>query len=383
MKVAALKTFIVPPRWVFLKIETDEGISGWGEPVVEGRAHTVETAVSELADYLIGKDPMRIEDIWSVMHRGGFYRGGPILMSAIAGIDQALWDIKGRAYGQPVHQLLGGPCRDRIRIYSWIGGDRPKDVAANAREAVTRGFKALKVNGAEELQIVDGFDKIDRIVETVATVKEAVGPHVDLAVDFHGRVHRPMAKVLIRELDPYRLMFIEEPLLSEHIGALAEVVRGSATPIALGERLYSRWDFREVLETRVVDIIQPDLSHAGGISECRKIAAMAEAYDVALAPHCPLGPIALAACLQVDAVSYNAFIQEQSLGIHYNAKGQDLLDYLVDPTVFKYADGMVEIPQGPGLGIEVDEERVIVAAKTGHRWRNPLWRHADGSVAEW
>jgi len=248
---------------------------------------------------------------------------------------------------------------------------------------VTRGFKALKVNGAEELQIVDGFDKIDRIVETVATVREAIGPHVGLAVDFHGRVHRPMAKVLIRELDPYRLMFIEEPLLSEHIGALAEVVRGSATPIALGERLYSRWDFREVLETRVVDIIQPDLSHAGGISECRKIAAMAEAYDVALAPHCPLGPIALAACLQIDAVSYNAFIQEQSLGIHYNAKGQDLLDYLVDPTVFKYADGMVEIPQGPGLGIEVDEERVIAAANTGHRWRNPLWRHADGSVAEW
>ena len=383
MKVTALKTFIVPPRWVFLKIETDEGISGWGEPVVEGRAHTVETAVSELADYVIGKDPMRIEDLWAVMHRGGFYRGGPILMSAIAGIDQALWDIKGRAYGQPVHQLLGGPCRDRIRIYSWIGGDRPKDVAANAREAVTRGFKALKVNGAEELQIVDGFDKIDRIVETVATVREAIGPNVGLAVDFHGRVHRPMAKVLIRELDPYRLMFIEEPLLSEHIGALAEVVRGSATPIALGERLYSRWDFREALETRVVDIVQPDLSHAGGISECRKIAAMAEAYDVALAPHCPLGPIALAACLQVDAVSYNAFIQEQSLGIHYHAKGQDLLDYLVDPTVFKYADGMVEIPQGPGLGIEVDEERVIAAAKTGHRWRNPLWRHADGSVAEW
>ena len=383
MKVTALKTFIVPPRWVFLKIETDEGISGWGEQVVEGRAHTVETAVSEFADYLIGKDPMRIEDLWAVMHRGGFYRGGPILMSAIAGIDQALWDIKGRAYGQPVHQLLGGPCRDRIRVYSWIGGDRPKDVAANAQEAVTRGFKALKVNGAEELQIVDGFDKIDRIVETVATVREAIGPNVGLAVDFHGRVHRPMAKVLVRELDPYRLMFIEEPLLSEHIGALAEVVRGSATPIALGERLYSRWDFREVLETRVVDIIQPDLSHAGGISECRKIAAMAEAYDVALAPHCPLGPIALAACLQIDAVSYNAFIQEQSLGIHYHAKGQDLLDYLVDPTVFKYADGMVEIPQGPGLGIEVDEERVIVAAKTGHRWRNPLWRHADGSVAEW
>ena len=383
MKITALKTFIVPPRWLFLKIETDEGIFGWGEPVVEGRARTVETAVAELADYLVGKDPLRIEDLWAVMHRGGFYRGGPILMSAIAGVDQALWDIKGRAYGQPVHQLLGGPCRDRIRVYSWIGGDRPHDVADNARRAVAQGFTALKMNGAEEMQIVDGFDKIDKVVETVAAVREAVGPHIGLGVDFHGRVHRPMAKVLIRALEPYRLMFIEEPLLSEHIDALAEVVRGSSTPIALGERLYSRWDFRQVLESRLVDIIQPDLSHAGGISECRKIAAMAEAYDVALAPHCPLGPIALAACLQVDAVSYNAFIQEQSLGIHYNGEGQDLLDYLVDPGVFSYADGMVAIPQGPGLGVEVNEERVIEAARIGHNWRNPLWRHADGSVAEW
>jgi len=383
VKITALKTFVVPPRWLFLKIETDEGIAGWGEPIVEGRAQTVEAAVAELADYLLGKDPMRIEDLWAVMHRGGFYRGGPILMSAIAGIDQALWDIKGRAYGQPVHQLLGGPCRDRIRVYSWIGGDRPLDVAANAKETVARGFTALKMNGAEEMQIVDGFDKIDKIVQMVATVREAIGPNIGLAVDFHGRVHRPMAKVLIRELEPYRLMFIEEPLLPEHADALGEVVRGTSTPIALGERLYSRWDFRQVLEARVVDIIQPDLSHAGGITECRKIAAMAEAYDVALAPHCPLGPIALAACLQVDAVSYNAFIQEQSLGIHYNGAGQDLLDYLIDPGVFSYADGMVAIPQGPGLGIEVNEERVIEAAKTGHRWRNPLWRHKDGSLAEW
>lgn len=383
MKITALKTFIVPPRWCFLKIETDEGISGWGEPVVEGRAHTVETAVHELADYLIGQDPLRIEDHWQVMYRAGFYRGGPILMSAIAGVDQALWDIKGRAYGQPVHQLLGGPCRDRIKVYSWVGGDRPADVAGAAQAAVAAGFRALKMNGTEELQIVDSHAKIDAVVETLATVRAAVGPHIGLGVDFHGRVHRPMAKALIRELEQFRLMFIEEPLLSEHLDAIAEVAKGSSTPIALGERLYSRWDFRQVLESRVVDIIQPDLSHAGGITECRKIAAMAEAYDVALAPHCPLGPIALAACLQVDAVSYNAFIQEQSLGIHYNGPGRDLLDYLVDPGVFAYADGMVAIPQGVGLGIEVNEEAVIRAAQTGHRWRNPVWRHEDGSVAEW
>lgn len=383
MKITALKTYIVPPRWLFLKIETDEGLCGWGEPIVEGRALTVQAAVEELSDYLIGADPMRIEDHWNVMYRGGFYRGGPILMSAIAGIDQALWDIKGKAYGQPVHQLLGGACRDRIRVYSWIGGDRPSDVAKAAQDAVSKGFTALKMNGAEEMQIVDSHAKIDAVVENIAAVRAAVGPHIGVGVDFHGRVHRPMAKVLIRELEPFKLMFIEEPLLSEHHDAIAEVTRGSSTPIALGERLYSRWEFRDVLEKRVVDIIQPDLSHAGGITECRKIASMAEAYDVALAPHCPLGPIALASCLQIDAVSHNAFIQEQSLNIHYNGAGCDLLDYLVDPDVFSYADGMVAIPSGPGLGIEIDEAVVIEQAKIGHRWRNPLWRHNDGSVAEW
>ena len=207
MKITALKTFVVPPRWLFLKIETDEGVSGWGEPVVEGRALTVQTAVEELSDYLIGADPMQIEDLWNVMYRGGFYRGGPILMSAIAGIDQALWDIKGKAYGQPIHQLLGGLCRKQIRVYSWIGGDRPADVASNALEAVARGFTALKMNGAEELQIVDSHAKIDRIVETIGTVRDAVGPHIGLAADFHGRVHRPMAKVLIRELEPDRGLY--------------------------------------------------------------------------------------------------------------------------------------------------------------------------------
>ncbi|WP_137929122.1 galactonate dehydratase [Mesorhizobium comanense] len=382
MKITALTTYIVPPRWLFLKIETDAGVTGWGEPVVEGRALTVEAAVRELADYLIGKDPRLIEDHWTVMHRGGFYRGGPILMSAIAGIDQALWDIKGKALGVPVHELLGGKLRQSIKVYSWIGGDRPAEVAAGAKEVVARGFQALKMNGTEELQIVDSHDRIDASVERVAMVREAVGPNIGIAVDFHGRVHRPMARILVKELEPYRLMFIEEPVLSENREALKEIAALGSTPIALGERLYSRWDFKSVFEEGVVDIIQPDLSHAGGITECRKIAAMAEAYDVAVAPHCPLGPIALAACLQLDAVSYNCFIQEQSLGIHYNA-GNDLLDYAANKDVFRYEDGYVAIPDGPGLGVEIDEEYVKERAKEGHRWRNPIWRHKDGSFAEW
>jgi len=382
MKVTALTTFIVPPRWCFLKVETDEGVVGWGEPVLEGRAHTVAAAVSELADYVIGKDPFLIEDHWTVMYRAGFYRGGGVHMSALAGIDQALWDIKGKALGVPVHQLLGGPLRERIRVYSWIGGDRPADTAAMARDCAARGFSAVKMNATEELQFVDSHAKIDAVLARVQAVRDALGPHFGIGLDFHGRVHRPMAKVLAREIEPYRLMFIEEPVLSEHAEALKEIANHCATPIALGERLYSRWDFKRILADGYVDIVQPDPSHAGGITETRKIAAMAEAYDVALALHCPLGPIALAANLQLDAVCYNAFIQEQSLGIHYN-QTSDLLDYLRDPSVFAYRDGHVAIPQGPGLGVDVDEDVVRRMAEVGHRWRNPVWRHADGSFAEW
>jgi galactonate dehydratase len=382
MKITKLTTFIVPPRWCFLKIETDEGVSGWGEPVVEGRAHTVATAVEELSDYLVRKDPFLIEDHWTVMYRAGFYRGGAVHMSAIAGIDQALWDIKGKALDVPVHQLLGGKLRDRIRVYSWIGGDRPADTAAAAKEVAARGFTAIKMNATEELQYLDSHAKLDAVLGRVGAIRDALGPDFGIAVDFHGRVHRPMAKVLAKELDAYRLMFIEEPVLSEHAEALKEIANHCATPIALGERLFSRWDFKKILHDGYVDVIQPDPSHAGGITETRKIAAMAEAYDIGLALHCPLGPIALAANLQLDAVCYNAFIQEQSLGIHYNATN-DLLDYLVDSSVFDYRDGHVAIPSRPGLGIEVNEAFVRRKAAEGHRWRNPVWRHADGSFAEW
>ena len=382
MKITRLTTFSVPPRWLFLKIETDAGIVGWGEPVIEGRAATVAAAVDELSDYVIGKDPRHIEDIWTILYRTGFYRGGPILMSALAGIDQALWDIKGKALGVPVHELLGGQVRDRIRVYSWIGGDRPTQTAAAAKAAVDVGFTAVKMNGTEELQFIDTWDKVDRALANVDAVRQAVGANIGIGVDFHGRVHKPMAKVLINELESYKLMFIEEPVLSENVDGLLDTMRNTPTPIALGERLFSRWDFKDLLATGAVDIIQPDPSHAGGITETRKIAFMAEAYDVALALHCPLGPIALAACLQIDAGCYNAFIQEQSLGIHYN-ESNDLLDYVKDPSVFAYKDGMVAIPKGAGLGIEVNEEYVAERALIGHRWRNPVWRHADGSVAEW
>jgi galactonate dehydratase len=382
MKITKITTYIVPPRWLFLKIETDEGIFGWGEPVVEGRAHTVAAAVDELSDYLIGQDPLQIEKHWQAMYRGAFYRGGPILMSAIAGVDQALWDIKGKYHNAPVHQLLGGQVRDRIRVYAWVGGDRPDAIVASAKAAIDGGFKATKMNITEEMQIVDTMATVDQAVERMASLREAVGNKLDIAVDFHGRVHAPMARVLIKALEPYSPFFIEEPVLSEHLEAMAELRKNTHIPIATGERLFSRFDYKRLFTLGAADIIQPDLSHAGGITECKKIADMAEAWDIGLAPHCPLGPIALAACLQVDAVCQNAFIQEQSQGINYN-QSNDLTDYLMDPSVFHYTEGYVDIPQKPGLGIEINEEVVIERAKVGHRWRNPLWQHADGSIAEW
>ncbi|MFD3003455.1 galactonate dehydratase [Pontibacter toksunensis] len=382
MKIKNYELFQVPPRWLFLKIETDDGIVGWGEPVIEGKAATVKTAVEELMDYLVGKDPMHIEDHWNVMYRAGFYRGGPILMSAIAGIDQALWDIKGKYFNAPVYQLIGGKAREIMKVYSWIGGDRPADVGNAAKEMVAKGFKAVKMNATEELQYVDTYDKVDFAVARIAAVREAVGPAVGIGIDFHGRVHKPMAKILAKALEPFRPMFIEEPVLPENNEALREIANHVSIPIATGERMFSKWQFKTLLKEGYADIIQPDLSHAGGITECKKIFSMAEAFDVAVAPHCPLGPIALAACLQVDATCHNAFIQEQSLGIHYN-QGSDLLDYLVDQSVFAYHDGYVKIPEGPGLGIEVNEAHVRKMAETGHNWKNPLWRHPDGSIAEW
>lgn len=381
MKVTRLTTYLVPPRWCFLRIDTDEGIVGWGEPIVEGRAHTVAAAVEEMSDYLIGQDPLRIEEHWQVLSKGGFYRGGPVLSSAVAGIDQALWDIAGKHFDVPVYQLLGGHVRDRMRIYGWVGGDRPAEVAEAAMELQGLGLTAVKMNGGAEIRRVDTAAVTEAVADQLAAVREACGPEFDIAIDFHGRMTLAMARRTLPLLEPYLPFFVEEPIvpeMSEHIG---EVCASTSIPIATGERLYSRWDFKRVIDSGLA-VAQPDLSHAGGISEVRRIAAMAEAYDVALAPHCPLGPIALAASLQVDFASPNALIQEQSLGIHYN-KGSDVLDYLADRSVFAFVDGYIERPTGPGLGIEIDEDEVERAAKVGHRWRTPTFRRDDGSLAEW
>ena len=382
MKITALKTYLVPPRWLFLKVETDAGIVGWGEAVLEGHGETMAAKIAELEDFLIGTDASRIEDTWQKIYRNGCYRGGPVLMSAISGIDMALWDIKGKALGVPVHALLGGAVRDKVRTYCWIGGDRPTGLIAGARAFMARGFSAAKFNVCSELQYLDSYQKIDEIIARVTELREAVGADFDLALDFHGRVHAPMAKVLLRELESVRPMFVEDAVASQHIDTLADLARTTAIPLAIGERLYSRYDFKAVFEKRAASIINPDTAHAGGISEMVRIGHWAEAYDVALAPHCPLGPIALAACLQVDALCHNAVIQEQSLGIHYN-QNNDLNDYLTEDSRFQIEDGFLLIPDRPGLGITVNEDFVRAQAKIGHRWRAPIWRHEDGSIAEW
>lgn len=382
MRITKLTTYRVPPRWMFLKIETDEGVVGWGEPVLEGRARTVEAAVHELSDYLVGQDPSRINDLWQVMYRAGFYRGGPILMSAIAGIDQALWDIKGKVVGQPVYELLGGLVRDRMKVYSWVGGDRPADVIRDIKRLREGGFDTFKMNGTEELAIVDSSRKVDEAVARIAEIREAFGSEIEFGIDFHGRVAAPMAKPLLKALEPYRPLFVEEPVLAEQAEQYPRLAEQTAIPLAAGERMFSRFDFKRVFQAGGIAIVQPDLSHAGGITECFKIAAMAEAHDVAFAPHCPLGPVALAACLAVDFVSHNAVLQEQSMGIHYN-QGAELLDFVKNKDDFRIENGFINPLRKPGLGVEIDEERVIEAAKNPPDWRNPVWRHADGSVAEW
>jgi galactonate dehydratase len=379
MKIGRIETFYVPPRWLFVRVESDDGAVGWGEASLEGHAEAVDGAFEALRDRFIGRDPRRIEDIWQVGYRGGFYRGGPVLMSALAGLEQALWDLKGKVVGLPVWEMLGGRVRDKIRAYAWIGGDRPHEIADAAKARRDQGFSALKMNATAELDWIGTPKQFDEVVKRVEAAQAA---GMDVGLDFHGRVHRPMAKQLAKALEPLGLLFIEEPLLSENPEGLRQIAELSSTPIALGERLFSRWDFKPFFEMGAVDIIQPDLSHAGGILECRKIAAMAEAYDIAVAPHCPLGPLALASCLQLAACTPNVAIQEMSLGIHYNV-GHDLLEFCSDQEVLTPDGGYLGIPEKPGLGITIDEDSVREAHKDRHRWRNPVWRHPDGSFAEW
>lgn len=367
IKITRLETVLVKPRWIFLKIHTNAGITGLGEPLLEGRALTCAQAVKEVEPYLVGKDPRAVAHHWQAIYRHAFYRGGPILTSALSGIDQALWDIKGKALGVPVYELLGGPTRQRVRVYAHAGS--PEVIKARLAE----GFTVFKTgpSGKGPLHIVATKGFVDQVAERFAALRNLVGPDCDLAIDFHGAIPPQTSKLLIKALEPYQPMFIEEPVNCQNVDVLADIARGTYLPIATGERIFTKWGFREILEKRAASILQPDLCHAGGITEVRLIAGMAEAYYTAIAPHNPMGPISLAAGLQLAASIPNFLCQEQvSLG-----EG-----YIKNP--FKVRNGYIDIPTGPGLGIELDDE--AMADKIGHDWRNPeSYDGDDGSVVDW
>ncbi|WP_375585407.1 galactonate dehydratase [Cyclobacterium xiamenense] len=368
VRITKLETFLVKPRWIFLKIHTDAGVTGLGEPLLEGRALTIQTAIKEIEPYLIGKDPRQVVHHWQAIYRHAFYRGGPILTSALSGIDQALWDIKGKLLGIPVYELFGGPTRDRVRIYGR---------ASNAEDMQKRkqeGYTVIKTGVAKKLpaRMVENPAFIDYAVENFASLREAGGPEMDIGIDFHGAISPQTAKVLIKELEPYQPMFIEEPCQAQNVDVLVDIARSTHLPIATGERIFTKWGFRELLEKGAASILQPDLCHAGGLTEGRLIAGMAEAYYAAIAPHNPMGPISLASGLQLAASIPNFLVQEQvSLG-----EG-----YLKNPFRLE-TDGTVLLPEGPGLGIELDE--AALADKIGHDWTNPeTYDPRDGSVVDW
>ena len=367
LKITKLETFLVKPRWLFLKIHTNAGIVGLGEPITEGRALTCATAVKEVEPYLVGKDPRPVAKHWQAIYRHAFYRGGPILTSALSGIDQALWDIKGKALGVPVYELLGGPTRDRVRVYAHAS--RPDQM----KSLKAKGFTAFKTGVAKKrpARYIETPAEIEYAKETFAELRQAMGKDVDIAIDFHGAISPATAKLLIRAYEPYQPMFIEEPCQAQNVDTMAEIARGTYLPIATGERLFTKWGFREVLEKKSATVLQPDMCHAGGITEVRLIAGMAEAYYADVAPHNPLGPISLAAGVQLSASIPNFLCQEQvSLG-----EG-----YLKQP--FQVRDGYLDLPKGPGLGIELDEN--ALADKIGHDWKNPESYDAeDNSVVDW
>ena len=367
VKITRLETFKVKPRFLFLKMHTDAGIIGLGEPITEGRADTCATAVQEIGKYLIGKDPRRIMHHWQAIYRHSFYRGGPILTSALSGVEQALWDIKGQLLGVPIYEMLGGAVRDRIRVYAHAR--TPNAI----KEAKAKGFTAFKtgVKNARQSGIIANPKFISEAADNFGALREAVGADADIGIDFHGAITPQNAGLLIKAIEQYQPLFIEEPINCQNVDVMADLARKTHIPIATGERIFTKWGFREILEKGAASILQPDLCHAGGIFEGRLIAGMAEAYYASIAPHNPLGPISLAAGLQLAAAIPNFLCQEQvTLG-----EG-----YLKEPFIVE--NGHVALPTKPGLGIELDEE--AIAEKLGHDWRNPeTYLDSDGSVVDW
>ena len=381
MKIATIEQFYPRRRTRLVKITTDTGIVGWGETTLEGKPRSTCMAVTELADYFIGKDPLRIEHHWQHVYRSAFFRGGNILMSALSGIDQALWDIAGKYYDVPAYQLLGGAVRDRIRVYAhWGIGSLTDEGKAAAKERLELlqqkgGYTAFKSGPGGKWRGHEPPAVIDEFVERAYLMREWVGPDVELAFDFHGKMTPALAIEICHELKGMHPMFVEEPIPQENVDALKLVSDHVPFPIATGERLLTRWGFREVFEKQVVAYLQPDTSHAGGITELKKIANMAEVYYMHIAPHCAIGPVAFSASLHVDAVVPNFLIQEQiDAGL---GDGLFIEDWQV-------TDGHIELPTKPGLGFEIDPKEAEQTLDTyPEELGGEFYYDTDGSVADW
>ena len=379
MKIDKIEQFSPLPRVRLVKVSTDSGLVGWGETTLEGKPQSTSAAVAELAEYFIGKDPLRIEHHWQHVYRAAFFRAGSVLMSALSGIDQALWDIAGKHFGVPAYQLLGGAVRDRIRVYAHWGISSTSDEAlSSARERLDillkSGYTAFKSGPPGKWRGHEPPAVIDAWVECAYLMREWVGPEVELGFDFHGKMTPGLAIEICHQLKGMRPLFVEEPVPQENVDALKQVSDHVTFPIATGERLLSRWEFRQVFEKQAVAYIQPDGSHAGGISELKKIANMAEVYYIHIMPHCAIGPVALAACMQVDAVVPNFLVQEQvdqSLGA--GLLKQD----------WEVRDGHIELPQGPGLGFEIDEQAAQKNIEYQEELGGEFYYETDGSVADW
>jgi galactonate dehydratase len=380
VKIARIEQFFPRPRMRLVKITTDNGIVGWGESTLEGKPRSTMAAVEELADYLLGKDPLRIEHHWQHIYRSAFFRGGNVLMSALSGIDHALWDIAGKYHGAPVYQLLGGPTRDRVRVYAhWGIRDRSEAGLVAARERLdylskTGGYTTFKGGPGGKWRAHEPPAVIDEFVARAHLMREWVGPGVELAFDFHGKMTPALAIEVCHGLKSMRPMFVEEPVPQENVDALKLVSDHIPFPIATGERLLSRWEFRQIFEQGACAYIQPDVAHAGGISELKRIANMAEVYYIHLMPHCAIGPVALSACLHVDAAVPNFLIQE--------SVGPDWLADVVQPA-WRVVDGFIELPTVPGLGVEVDEREVARMSAYTEELGGEWFHESDGSVADW
>ena len=379
MKIQRIEQFFPSKRMRLVKVTTDEGLVGWGETTLEGRPRSTVAAVEEIAEYLVGKDPLRIEHHWQQIYRSAFYRGGVVRMSALSGIDQALWDIAGKHYGLPVYKLLGGAVRDRIRVYAhWGIRDMSEEGRARSRERLewlrSKGYTAFKSGPGGKWRAHEPPSTIDAFVKRAYLMREWVGPDVELAFDFHGKMTPGLAIEVCHELKGMRPMFVEEPVPQENVDALKLVSDHVPFPIATGERLLTRWGFREVLEKQAVSLIQPDASHVWGITELKKVANMAEVYYVHVMPHCAIGPVALSACMHVDAVVPNFLIQEQiDQGL-----GEGILR---EP--WQVEDGFIALPTAPGLGFEIDESVLEVACEYTEELGGEFTYDSDGSVADW